>query len=85
MDSYNFSSNRASGNYDQRHILNTGYIYDLPFYKGTNFTNKLLGNWQFSGITTFQTGTPFSVVTRRHSATMPEWQMVLELEPTQTW
>lgn len=62
VDSYNFSSNRASGNYDQRHILNTGYIYDLPFYKGTNFTNKLLGNWQVSGITTFQTGTPFSVV-----------------------
>ena len=62
VDSYNFRSNRASGNYDQRHILNIGYIYDMPFYKGTSFPNNLLGNWQFSGITTFQTGTPFSVI-----------------------
>ena len=61
VDSYNPSASRASGNFDQRHILNIGYIYDLPFYKRSGVGSKLLGGWQFSGITTFQTGTPFSV------------------------
>jgi hypothetical protein len=61
VDSYNPSASRASGNFDQRHILNIGYIYDLPFYKERGVASALLGGWQFSGITTFQTGTPFSV------------------------
>ncbi len=62
VDSYNFRSNRASGGFDQRHILNVGYIYDLPFFRRPGTIFKLLGAWQFSGIATFQTGTPFSVV-----------------------
>jgi hypothetical protein len=60
IDSYNLSTARASGNFDQRHILNIGYTYDLPFYKKPGVASNLLGSWQFSGITTFQTGTPFS-------------------------
>ncbi len=62
VDSYNPSSNRASGNYDQRHLLNVGYIYDIPFFKKPVAAARLLGGWELSGITTFQTGTPFSVI-----------------------
>jgi hypothetical protein len=62
VDSYNFASNRASSDFDQRHILNIGYVYDLPSLKGTGTAQKILGGWQLSGITTFQSGTPFSVV-----------------------
>ena len=62
VDSYNFRSNRASGNYDQRHILNVGSIYDLPSYKGSGISAFFLSGWQLSGIATFQTGTPFSVI-----------------------
>ena len=62
VDSYNPASNRASSNLDQRHILNVGYVYDLPFFKGTGIRHKALGAWELSGITTFQTGTPFSIV-----------------------
>jgi hypothetical protein len=62
VDSYNPASNRASSNLDQRHILNVGYVYDLPPPKRTGITHNVLGGWQVSGITTFQTGTPFSVV-----------------------
>jgi hypothetical protein len=61
VNSYDFPSNRASSNYDQRHVLAISYVYDLPFFKGAGLTNKLLGGWQYSGITTIQTGTPFSV------------------------
>src|SRR5205814_10010077 len=68
VDSYNPSSNRASSNFDQRHILSISYIWDLPFFKGSGLTNKVLGGWQFSGITTFQTGTPFSPIVSTDNA-----------------
>jgi hypothetical protein len=68
VDSYNPSSNRASSNFDQRHILNFSYIWDLPFFKSPGLTNKILGGWQFSGVTSFQTGTPFSVIVSNDNA-----------------
>ncbi len=62
LDSYNMGRTRASSNFDQRHILNIGYVYDLPLLRDTSkLVNKLLGGWQLSGLTTWQTGTPFSV------------------------
>jgi len=61
VDSYHPFLNRASSNFDQRHIFNLSYVYDLPFFRNQGLTNKLLGGWQWSGITTFQTGTPYSV------------------------
>jgi hypothetical protein len=61
VNSYNFASNRASSNFDQRHVFTLSYIYDLPFFKNPGLTHKLLGGWQWSGITSFQTGTPFTV------------------------
>ena len=62
VDSYNPASNRASSDFDQRHILNVGYVYDLPFSAGTGIAHKALGGWQLSGIAIFQSGGPFSVV-----------------------
>jgi hypothetical protein len=61
VNSFNLGTNRASSNFDQRHILNVSYVYDLPFFRGQGLSNKLLGGWQWSGITTFQTGAPFTV------------------------
>lgn len=49
--------------YDIRHMASFNYNYDVPNL-GKKFNNKILGaitdNWQISGITTFQTGTPFT-------------------------
>jgi hypothetical protein len=51
-------------NFDTRHVFVANYIYELPFLKGkTNVTGKLLGGWQISGITQFQTGMPSTVAT----------------------
>jgi hypothetical protein len=61
FNSYNLNMFRASSNFDQRHIFNLGYVYDLPFFKGAGLKNKLLGGWQLSGIIIVQTGTPFSI------------------------
>jgi hypothetical protein len=60
-DTYNFAANRASSNFDQRHVVTASYIYDLPFFKSGGLTQKLLGGWQYSGITAFSTGAPFTV------------------------
>jgi hypothetical protein len=87
VNAYNLSSNRASSDFDQRHLLNVSYIYQLPskpmksFFhlmdddptndvanKSGNYWSEgplgkaLFDNWELSGITVFQTGTPFSVL-----------------------
>ncbi len=62
VNTYDPSANRSSSNFDQRHVLNIGYVYDLPFFRGSGLTHALLGGWQWSGIVSASTGTPFSVV-----------------------
>jgi hypothetical protein len=62
VNSYDLESNRASGEYDQRHILNISYLYDVPLFRhSSGWSHRLLGGWEFSGITTWETGVPFSV------------------------
>jgi len=61
VNSYNPSANRASSNFDQRHMLNVGYIYDFPFFKKPGVSHTLLGGWEWSGIFAFSTGTPLNV------------------------
>lgn len=63
VDSYNLASYRASSSFDQRHIFTVSYIYNLPvFAHSRNVKGSLLGGWQVSGITTAQSGEPFSIV-----------------------
>jgi hypothetical protein len=52
------SSQRASSDFDIRHRFVIAYIYDVPSWKRA----RILGyGWQLSGITTIQSGQPFSV------------------------
>jgi len=63
VDSYDVRRSRASSDFDQRHMLNISYVYDLPFFRSaTGLSHSLLGGWQLSGITSIQTGTPFNVL-----------------------
>ena len=48
--------------FDVRHILVVNYMYELPFFRHqSNLGSKLLGGWQISGITQWQTGTPCGI------------------------
>jgi hypothetical protein len=58
---FNPHGNRASSNFDERHNLDFGYVWDIPLFKTPGLTHKLLGGWQYSGIMTFNTGSPFTV------------------------
>lgn len=83
VNSSDIKSSWASSNFDQRHLLNFNYIYDLPKFASvfehwasyrnqegpdgkpaapSHFFHTVLDGWQVSGITTFQSGTPFSVI-----------------------
>jgi Carboxypeptidase regulatory-like domain/TonB-dependent Receptor Plug Domain len=88
VNSANIKSSWASSNFDQRHLLNFNYVYDLPKFArnferwatyrdpeggadgqaapsaspDSKFLRELFDGWQVSGITVFQSGTPFSVI-----------------------
>lgn len=50
--------------FDHRHVAVINLIYELPFFHDTkSLTGKLLGGWQFTEVTQFQTGSPVSVQT----------------------
>jgi Carboxypeptidase regulatory-like domain len=83
-NSYDLPANRASSNFDQRHLLNVSYVYQLPLKDFarrasdwlherdseetgsgsccSQLVNRLLDNWEISGVTIFQSGTPFTVI-----------------------
>jgi len=61
-DTYDTSMLWGPSEFDARHIVVFNYLYDLPFFKNrTKLIGKLLGGWQISGLTQFQTGLPCSV------------------------
>jgi hypothetical protein len=61
VNAFDPQGNRASSSFDERHNLNFGYVWDLPFFKSPGLSHTLLGGWQYSGIFDFSTGTPFTV------------------------
>ena len=71
-----FQRNRATAGFDRRHVFQLGWVYELPFGPGKTFVNsgitaKLVGGWQFSGIESAYTGTPFTVTADGTSLNAP--------------
>jgi hypothetical protein len=53
---------RGFSQFDRTHRAVFTYVYDLPFYKGQEgFIGKALGGWEFSGVTSFESGVPITV------------------------
>jgi outer membrane receptor protein involved in Fe transport len=56
------SVQRGLSGFDRRHMFIASYIWEIPFgRKLTGWERKLLFGWQVSGISSFQTGNPFSI------------------------
>ena len=86
VDSYNLRENKASSSFDERHLANISYVYQLPLKTlprqlsdwandrkpddtaaspakcCSALMNQLLDGWELSGVTLFQSGTPFTVI-----------------------
>ncbi len=61
-----FQRNRATAGFDRTHVLQMGWVYELPFGKGKTLAKSgpaawVLGGWQANGILSAYTGTPFTV------------------------
>ena len=72
-----FQRNRATAGFDRRHVFQLGWVYELPFGTGKTFVNsgiaaKVVGGWQFSGIESAYSGTPFTVTADGTSLNAPD-------------
>ena len=63
-----FKADRASGTFDFRHVFTANWYYELPFGRDRRFlaasnrlVNGVLGGWQWTGITHFNTGGPLNI------------------------
>ncbi len=48
--------------FDLRHRFTLSFVYEIPFRPENKLLNGALGGWQATGIVTFQTGFPFTVL-----------------------
>jgi len=61
-DESTLDASRGLSDFDRLHRFVVSYRYDLPFYRNeTGVKGALLSGWALSGITIYQSGTPFSV------------------------
>lgn len=56
-----FQAERGDSSFDVRHRFVSNFIYELPFFRGDSWVDKLAGNWVISGIYQAQTGFPISI------------------------
>lgn len=76
VNSWNPSQSRGVSDYDQRHVWNMWWLYELPFGRGkrlagnsNRLVDSLIGGWQFSGIWRQSTELPASVGNNRYWTT----------------
>src|SRR5580700_5217716 len=61
-DESTLNDSRGLSDFDRTHRLAASYVYDLPFLRhATGIVHAVLGGWEVSGITTVQSGLPFSI------------------------
>ena len=71
-----WKSEKGPAAFDIRQRAVFSYTYELPFGKGRRYLsdggpmNKLVGGWQVNGITSFQTGPPFTLATPGDNASI---------------
>lgn len=61
-DSNNLNYDRGLANFDHRHRFTASVLYELPRISSQRLVNSLLGGWNLTGIYTYQSGTPFSIL-----------------------
>jgi hypothetical protein len=67
LDNNNPGLEWARTPYDIRHVLKANYYYELPFGAGKKWSsssavNKLIGGWALSGIWSYYSGSPYSIL-----------------------
>jgi Carboxypeptidase regulatory-like domain/TonB dependent receptor len=61
-DQSNINASRGISDFNRPHRLSVSYVYELPFFEhASGAVHALLGGWAVSGVTIFQSGSPFSI------------------------
>jgi hypothetical protein len=67
QDFLNYGAEKSPSAFDRTHRFVVNYIYEIPWFKSswaqTPGIKQVFSGWQFSGVTAFQSGQPFSIVT----------------------
>jgi hypothetical protein len=72
-----YALNRSLLSYDRTHNFNTSFVFETPFGPGKAFLGDggvggaVLGGWQFSGLLSIYSGSPFSVTASGTSLALP--------------
>jgi outer membrane receptor protein involved in Fe transport len=63
QDIYNPQADYGLSGIHRAHVLTVNYVYELPFFRSTTsrLARSVLGGWQVSGISFYQSGAPNSV------------------------
>lgn len=70
---FDLAAERGRSMFDARHRAVLSYQWELPFFRQShNWYANVFGNWQVNGITTFMSGTPFTVEDQSYSYGAPE-------------
>jgi Carboxypeptidase regulatory-like domain/TonB dependent receptor-like, beta-barrel len=62
QDYFDYASEWSVSQFDRTHRFITNYIWELPGPK-SGVLKQVLGGWQVSGVTQFQSGRPFTIIT----------------------
>ena len=66
QDFGNYAAEKSRSVFDRPHRFVTNFLYEIPmpgFIKKNAFTNAVIGGLQVSGIVSFQSGQPFTILT----------------------
>ena len=80
LDAWNPWKNRGPSDFDTRHLITASWVSELPFGKGKAFAGNagslvdaVIGGWQFSGLTRWTSGFPFSVISGMNGGWPTNW------------
>jgi hypothetical protein len=66
FDPFTRANNRGPADWDRKHILSLSHVWRLPFgvsrkYFQSGMAARILGDWEFTGVLRWATGTPYSI------------------------
>ncbi len=60
-EQFNSGVDRGNSDFDERHVLNSYFTFDIPSPSADGRLKRLLSNWMMAGVAAIRSGSPFTV------------------------